>query len=552
MGSDYSHESSTQLVDDDSKAGRRASLNLLPYHAYMDYDYNKKPGQDDYEKQQKERLGKLDTYGNSNRAPAKADMQGNLSDRPSQAGLMIRTGESNPTVYTVGKDLEGSEARAVTFLISGHSSQYKEHLLEKSKKIEALYAELDRINILYKQWLASFSTVDMLALWHPAKEYAIKAIAAIIQQGTYQHSHSRVREQLQDIICGSKIYAHFLRAVDLDQGTYVKVVHGGYDLAARIEADIEPLIHDRLSYSHNLTIKFAQARGGETPLHAQSKVFFDNMRQLLAEGEYKLEPIPDGFEIAKDALGHEIGRWEDNQGAYHEEYRPKRTALRLGFIPERSRFVACIREEVEAMARTVAKKDSRLKITTMTQFLRDMKEVDAIVGQNEQHKYDRKVRDPLSETKKDDWYICFPLDRVWPDTFANIRVSSGNNDNIGNIGNIDIDQPAERLYTDELNNTDDKAQQCERAPEANVTNVANVANVTTQNTDIYKNNVIETPDSFDTVPQAWSEGNDLPNCPKCGDNCEVIWNKLQRQIYCIKHPGVMQVVVRSQESELQV
>ena len=65
-----------------------------------------------------------------------------------------------------------------------------------------------------------------------------------------------------------------MRAVDLQQGTFAKVVQGGYDFAARIEDDIEPLIHDRLQFSHNLHIKFAQARGGETPLHAQAKVFF--------------------------------------------------------------------------------------------------------------------------------------------------------------------------------------------------------------------------------------------------------------------------------------
>ena len=64
-------------------------------------------------------------------------------------------------------------------------------------------------------------------------------------------------------------------------------------------------------------------------------------------------------------------------------------------------------------------KDSRVNITTMTRFLQDMKEAGAIIGTNDKHKYDKWVRDPLTSDKKSDWYICFPLDRVWPDVFSN-------------------------------------------------------------------------------------------------------------------------------------
>src|SRR5260221_177259 len=80
MGNGYKHDTPTQLFgggnkksDEDSGAGRRGSLNKLRYHAYMDYDHSVHPGQDGYEYQQKERIGKLKSFGNSDRAPAKAD-----------------------------------------------------------------------------------------------------------------------------------------------------------------------------------------------------------------------------------------------------------------------------------------------------------------------------------------------------------------------------------------------------------------------------------------------------------------------------------------------
>jgi putative DNA primase/helicase len=49
----------------------------------------------------------------------------------------------------------------------------------------------------------------------------------------------------------------------------------------------------------------------------------------------------------------------------------------------------------------------------------------------------------------------------------------------------------------------------------------------------------------------WSWGEDLPTCPECGDNYNVVYNKLQNSVYCSRHDDVMQVVVRpKKESEV--
>lgn len=43
--------------------------------------------------------------------------------------------------------------------------------------------------------------------------------------------------------------------------------------------------------------------------------------------------------------------------------------------------------------------------------------------------------------------------------------------------------------------------------------------------------------------QQWHEGEDLPICPTCGDNCEVIYNRMQGSVYCMKHPRAVYVQV---------
>lgn len=420
FGSGYTHGTHTQLHRRDSYAGRKIVLSKLPYHAYMSYDMNKKPGQTEYEKQQDDRIESLSMAGDSDDGPAKSNIDGkSLSERPRHKGLIIRVGESNPRIYTLEQKQRSPESRAVTYICESGNGMQKE-FLEKSKSVSNSIVDLDAFRLAYIQWLASFSMDDQIQRYNILMAESVHIVTDEFMRLEYANAHNRRPEQLYDIVCGLLSLCQFLRAVDTQDGTYKHLISGGSVLASEMELDILPFIRERLKDSHDLMVQFDEIEG-TSQKEAQASIILDAIRNSLTMGTFFLEPVPDNFRIDKEYLGLVEKKYRDADGNEHIEFqRRMSTSIRLGFIPPKANYVAIDKEPLESLIRALVRWDKRVMFTNMTTLLRELKEAGVIIGSTGRHVYDKQVSDPHSG--KIEWKICILQELIWTDLYIQNHV----------------------------------------------------------------------------------------------------------------------------------
>ena len=394
FGSGYSHETPTTLYRDDSKIGRNILTSRLPYHAYLTYDMNRKPGQYDYEKQQTERTDSLSLYGDSDTGPAKSNIDGkSLSERPGHRGAIIRTGESNPRIYTLQTLHRSPESRAVTYIIEESSSNIGDDLFSKSKRITDLFPELDAFSIAHVQWILSFDDGSHMVRWKKLRDLADQMIEEQLYSGNYPNSHFRRREQLCDIVTGLLSICQFMRSYDLVKGSK-NVIDGGCELADYIESIIPAFIMERLQDSHDLISQFMELEG-PSPLHAQAQAVIEAIRNKLTMGEFYVTDVPEKFHVDVNHLGYESFNVV------------RKGATKLGRFAPSGNYLIVDDEPFESLVRQVVKCDKRIWFTNLDKLLRDLKKAGVTVC-DEKH-----TRHRVREGSDLDWKVCFRPPDIW-------------------------------------------------------------------------------------------------------------------------------------------
>ena len=436
-GAGYVYDTKTQLSwgkpgAGDSARGHNETRARLPFHAYMTYDHSKKPGERDYEAQQEARLASVHATGDRQGGGAISDRTGGLHSRPDPRGLLIRQGEPDYYDYSIPAGALSDDARAVTFRIQGDSQPGSKARKAFSKELGRRARELDTIAILHRRWLASLACVpaEAAAQWDRICTAASQLVAQVEVSGEYPDIHQRTPEQCTDLAAGLISYCLFLRAVDADTGTFAPAIRGGAALAEEIKARIPVLIRERFAAMDALTRRYEATSGGRTPQDMEATAVCQAIAQEITSAEYitaQDSPLPSDTEPApiekapiflpRVGIGPKLLGWESVgvvYGTSTAQWQPKRSALPAGCEYREGRYIALDRTALDRIVREAAKRDKRIRYSTLAHLLANLHTAGAIEGGNEKkHPYTRQVRRPGAG--RPPRMVCFPRERIWPE-----------------------------------------------------------------------------------------------------------------------------------------
>ncbi len=272
FGAGYTYDTPAQIAEGlakDTGIGLTRLRASLAYHAYLDIDMNAHPGAPDYDRQQERRLALLNADGNAARGGAKSNREGDLLERPTPGGLMLRAGECSPYDYTVARHAESADARAMTFLLVGDHQGGKARRLAYSIALTRERALLHSLSIAWRQYLARQEDSALID-----REITDRArLAVMIDHAEAREGaniHDRARGQLQDVGAGILEYARFLRSGAIIQGA---------EIAERLLTLLPELIAERVSHAARLAARHAE--GGATPEESQAEQALHAIRSLL-------------------------------------------------------------------------------------------------------------------------------------------------------------------------------------------------------------------------------------------------------------------------------
>jgi hypothetical protein len=334
-GAGYRYYSPTQVSDGAAKdtiLGLNEARSRLVSHLYLDIDYQLHPGMPGYEEQQRRRKDLLVGDGNLAGGGNKLRRDGGLDERSAASGMLCRTGESDPHIYSVPNKNESSDARACTFKLYGNSREHTALRKERSDRLHAMRAHLHKIGILWVQWLASMENNTILQHYERSLQQACQQIEEMRKSMQAVHAHDRTSRQLEDMLIGLSFFAEFLRTADGNE------VLDGTAVADSILASIPGLIYDRLAAAEQLALSYIRQRGGITEEAALLSQMRDALRTALTKARAHLQVagsvLPSQRQLPEGCSLNSVGYSQTS--TKNGDWRPG--IVHLGYIHKRSQL----------------------------------------------------------------------------------------------------------------------------------------------------------------------------------------------------------------------